>query len=205
MTCYSLEKLLEFHQELCAEKEARAIREHLGRCRRCQQESTWLQTVISLMATDDSVEPPAEVVQRALDLFAHYGPSPQPGRLERIIAALVFDTATQPGLVGVRSLGMTTRQCLYRWEGYDIDLAVEPATDRVMLTGQILGPSDSFQEVSGVPVQLRKAEDVIAETVTNALGEFTFEGVAVGVYELKVELQGKEVWISPLDLKALTE
>lgn len=207
MTCYSLEKLLRFHQELCAEEEARAIRNHLGRCPRCQQELRWLQTVIPLMVTDDSVDPPPWVVQRAIDLFAQYGPSPQPSVLERIIAALVFDTAAQPGVVGVRSLGVATRQCLYRWEGYDIDLAIEPATgtDRVTLTGQILGPSDSFHEVSGVPVQLRQGAEVVAETVTNHLGEFTFERVAIGVYELKVKVEGKEVWITPLDVTACTD
>lgn len=207
MTCYSLEKLLQFYQKVCADQQARAIRNHLGRCRRCQRELKWLETVIPLMATDDSVDPPSWVVQRAVDLFARYGPSPRPGVMSRIVAALVFDTAAQPGLVGVRSLGVATRQCLYRWEGYDIDLSFEPAngTDRVTLTGQILGPSESFHEVAGVPVQLRRGEDVVAQTVTNHLGEFTFERIAVGVYELKVELQGKEAWITPLEVKALTD
>jgi len=207
MKCCGLEKLLQFHRGMCTDREARSIADHLHRCHRCQQNMKWLDTVLRLAAQDDSADPPPWVVQRAIDLFAQHGPSPMPSLLSRIVAALVFDSAAQPGLVGVRSLGVATRKCLYRWEGYDIDLSFEPAngSDRVTVTGQILGPSETFRDVSGVSVQLRKGEEVIAETATNHLGEFTFERIAVGVYELKMTLQGKEAWITPLEVKAVTE
>jgi hypothetical protein len=204
MRCIGIEKLLEMSRGQTSQTEAMKMNQHLAGCTRCQGNLDWISTVARLAAADDAVDPPRWVVRQVVALFEEYHPVREPGRLRKLVASLVFDTFAQPQLSGVRSTGLATRQCLYRYSDYDVDLSFEPVngSDRVNLSGQVLGPSEDFENVGGAKVELMQAAGVVHETVTNHLGEFTFDQVAKGVYELTIQLSDGEVRITQLEVKA---
>jgi len=207
MRCITFEKLLAFSNKECSPAEATRIRNHLAGCAACQQNVHWLELVVTVAATDGAVDPPTWLVQQALELFKLHRPEPKKGLLQKLVASLVFDTLTQPGWAGVRALGLATRQCLYRCAGYDLDLSFEPAESptQVNVNGQLLGPSENFEEVANASVQLMRGGEVVLETMTNRLGEFTIDQVQKGVYGLRIQLPEKEIGITELDVRAAEE
>jgi hypothetical protein len=217
MRCVEIGQLLDLAKNRVDAAVAETIRGHLADgCSRCQNNWAWVEKVIRLAASDDSVEPPRWVVNRAISLFEERGPKHQPGFVEKLVASLVFDTLAQPQMAGARRAGLATRQCLYRAGAFDIDLSFEAgqSSDTIDLTGQVLrkeGASDEishlFDDVGHVQVcllqQVREAVWITIQTAsTNHLGEFNFEGVRRGAYDLKISLTNREVWVPGLDVKA---
>jgi hypothetical protein len=88
-----------------------------------------------------------------------------------------------------------------------VDLSFEPVngSDRVNVSGQVLGPSEDFESVSGIMVRLIQGTNAMHETVTNHLGEFTFDRVSKGMYDLTIQLSDGEVRITQLEVKASKE
>jgi len=192
---------------------AESIRAHLASgCARCQGNLAWVEKIVRLAATDETTEPPRWVLNRAIQLFEQMGPKRQPGFLEKIMASLVFDTLAQPQMAGVRRAGPETRQCLYRAGDFDVDLSVElgQAPDTVTITGQVLraeGASQdvghSLAEVGHRQASLLQQTETIQTTVTDHLGEFSFEAVLQGVYDVRITLADHEVWIPGLEIGAV--
>src|SRR3954468_10615896 len=50
-------------------EEQTMVDEHISSCDACAANRVWLEHVIELMRTDTSIDPPAHVVARAVDLF----------------------------------------------------------------------------------------------------------------------------------------
>jgi hypothetical protein len=207
MRCIGFEKLLEMSGGQTSSAEAMKMNQHLAGCVRCQGNLDWITTVARLAAADEAVDPPTWVVRQAVALFEQVRPGREPGVLRKLVASLVFDTFAQPQLAGVRSTGLATRQCLYRYSEYDVDLSFEPVngSDRVNVSGQVLGPSEDFESVSGIMVRLIQGTNAMHETVTNHLGEFTFDRVSKGMYDLTIQLSDGEVRITQLEVKASKE
>lgn len=210
MGCIGIEQLLDFVTNRTEAAMAESIHTHLvSGCSRCQNNLAWVEKVVRLAATDDSVEPPQWVLNQALYLFEQMGPQRQPGFLERVMASLVFDTLAQPQMAGVRKAGLATRQCLYRVGDFDVDLSFEPgqAPDTVDITGQVLRAESASQEemalqqVDHRQASLLQQTETIHTTSTDHLGEFIFEGVKPGVYDLKITLADRELWIPELEVK----
>jgi len=204
MKCVRTEQLLDFTQGRAEAATAERIREHLdGGCRRCQGNLDWLHKIVRLAATDESVEPPAWVFNRAVRLFNEHGPHRTPSFLERLVASLTFDSLAQVQLAGARQSGQATRQCLYQAGEWDVDLSFEVGEESefINITGQVLASRGEVSQVAGLPVQLIQAGQTLASTVTDRLGEFAFDRVAGGEYDLKIDLPNYEVWIEHVDVK----
>jgi hypothetical protein len=144
--------------------------------------------------------PPSHVLQRAFDVWRPR-PAPSPGLLQRLVAALRFDSASTPALAhGVRSAGAAPRQLLYSAEGHDIDLRIEPRPDgSATLRGQVLGPSiagHAALQRSGV------AGPWQAESALDDLGEFGFDPVPPGEYSLALELGAVCIDLPPIAVGA---
>ncbi|MBI3949176.1 MAG: hypothetical protein HY314_01795 [Acidobacteria bacterium] len=204
MRCVQIEQLLDFTQDRAEPVERDLIQAHLASgCTRCQGNLAWIQKIVWLTATDDSVEPPKWVLDRAVRLFQIYGPQRKPGLLQRITASLVFDSLTQPQLVGVRQTGQAARQSLYRAGEWDVDLSFEPGEgpETIDIAGQVLKGEGQIGEVAGIPVHLIQGEEILASTVADQLGEFTFDCVASGTYSLRIDLRDQSLWIGHMDVK----
>ena len=114
--------------------------------------------------------------------------------LNQIAAVLSFDSWATPGLAqGMRSMRSPTRQLLYSAQGRDIDLRIAPSGDGFALAGQVLGPDDS-----GAIALHRRG--VVHEAQLDGLGEFRFDGVAPGDYQLTLRLGADEIVLPTVEV-----
>jgi hypothetical protein len=123
-----------------------------------------------------------------------------PGLLQRVMAALAFDSAAAPALAqGVRSGGPASRQLLFTAQGHDVDLritaAVPGAGDWWLLAGQVLGPQSQGQ------VSLADATGaVVTQCALSDMGEFRLAAVSRGRYTLNIRLGTVEVVLPELSV-----
>ncbi len=204
MGCVDMEQLLDTAQGRAEPLVADRVHTHLASgCARCQGNWDWIQRIVNVTATDDSVEPPQWVLNRAVRLFESHGPQHKPSVWQRIAASLVFDSLIQPQPVAIRQTTQAARQCLYRAGEWDVDLSFEAGEDpeTVNITGQILKGEGLAQEVVGIPVHLIQGGQTVASTAANRLGEFTFDHIAPGAYSLSIQLTDEHLWIEHLEVK----
>lgn len=154
---------------------------------------TWLQRVIGLMRTDTGFDAPASVRRRAAQLFIDRTPISGPPTRRPIVAALRFDSRTQPMAFGMRSGAASTRQMLFNAGERDIDLRVSANGERFVVAGQILGPEEPGTVVL-------RGDAASAEARLNELAEFMLPPVPAGNYKLVLVLESAEIAIDELDV-----
>jgi hypothetical protein len=123
--------------------------------------------------------------------------------LRRLAATLTFDSGLQPAAAGMRGADVQepARQLIYSVEIADIALNIQPRqqSQNVDLIGQILpksdAPADSFS------VELTQSGMAIGSAAADDLGEFSFENLAPGEYELGLRSQHVDVRIAPVELR----
>jgi hypothetical protein len=146
------------------------------------------------------VDAPEHVVRRALGVFPPPRPAPRPAVLERLVAALSFDSAAgTPLALGVRGAAAEARQLVFTAEGRDIDLRLVPVGEAgdtdFEVSGQVLGPDTAGTIVLEGGGTTRTVQ-------LNELSEFSFGAVPVGDYTLTMQLQGAVVVVPALHLAA---
>ena len=186
----SVESLINYMDGKALAEDVQTVESHVSTCAECTELKQELQVLAVQLREDSSYEPPAELVQWGISLFQ---PLLQPaatvsGKLRKIIAALVFDTYDEPLLAGVRRVGAPPRQLLFRAGGVDVDVKIESmeANDRITLVGQVLSNTAKFFD--NTPVKLESHGIVRYQTITNLVGEFTFDEVPKDTYHLSVDL-----------------
>jgi hypothetical protein len=193
MAHLSIENLVEYIDKRISESMKAEVESHLADCTKCFQEKEELQGLVLQLQQDASFEPPADLVQWGVSLFQPIlKPSPA-GKLRRIIASLIYDTYDQPMLAGVRRVGVPPRQLLFRAGDVDVDVKIEAmeANDRITLVGQVLSSTAKFFD--NTSVKLESQGSVRYQTLTNPVGEFTFDEVPKDTYHLSVDLPEGEI------------
>ncbi len=170
-------------------------------CKKCQRVAELWRSVVQAAANEAFYEPDSSALRIAKSLAAGL-PAAEQKSLAHVIAELVFDTARQPLLAGVRNVTATPRQLMYRAAEHTIDLRVErqAGSDRMTLVGQIL--SESGQSVRNIPVTILSGIGPLASGTTNAYGEFHLEFEGGLRVQLSVSLHGVMNIFVPLDALA---
>lgn len=110
----------------------------------------------------------------------HRSAAERPGFLQRMMAALTFDSVQQPMPEGLRSSDKAQlRQLVYSVDAVDIVLNIQPRSedDGFDLLGQILPKRADF-DLTTSSIQLRqKSGDTIID-VPDELGEFSFQALS---------------------------
>jgi hypothetical protein len=165
-----------------------AVESHLSECNDCVELKDELGLLVLRLQEDTTFEPPAELVQWGVSLFQPLLQPSTGGKLRKLIAALVFDTFDQPLLACVRRVGAPPRQLLFRAGDVDVDVKIESmeANDRITLVGQVLSTTAKFFD--NTPVKLESHGIVRYRTMTNLVGEFSFDEVPKDTYHLSVDL-----------------
>jgi hypothetical protein len=189
----SNEILLDYVEGKVSQDSRLSVERHLSECSDCLQTRDSLLNLVLQLQEDSSFEPPAGLVQWGLNLFQ---PMLQPavgGKLKKIIASLVFDNYDQPMLAGVRRVGAPARQLLFRAGDVDVDVKIEAmeATNRISLVGQVLSNTEKFFD--NASVKLESQGIVRYRTLTNVVGEFSFDEVPQDTYHLSVDLPEGEI------------
>ena len=114
-----------------------------------------------------------------------------------IVPMLVYDTAAQPLMPGVRAVVQRARRLLYSANDAELVLQMSPerTPDRLRLMGQLL---DGGEPVAGAVVRVVGSE-ARAET-TDDEGEFRMGELSARAYELTVELADESWAMVPITL-----
>ncbi|HEX4425382.1 MAG TPA: hypothetical protein VH079_08270 [Terriglobales bacterium] len=91
-----------------------------------------------------------------------------------VVAKLVFDSFKDSPSVATRAAGSGTRQLLYQYGNFSIDMQLQPKprSNRMLLMGQVLDSEKPVEGLGAIPVTLLDQESAISETTTNRFGEF---------------------------------
>lgn len=168
------------------------VSEHLSGCAQCSSELQKLRQTIGLMRSDTTDDAPARVVENARSFFRSRAVKPEPSLVQRVMAALAFDSLTEAPAFGLRSQSGGGRQLIYSTETADIELRVSPENE---IAGQILGATNCENR----DVNL-ESESFSASAKLNELCEFSFGSVPAGTYKLSVHLPGLLVETPQLEL-----
>ncbi|RMG50781.1 MAG: hypothetical protein D6723_11750 [Acidobacteria bacterium] len=90
--------------------------------------------------------------------------------------------------MGFRSTGPTSRHLLYRTELFDIDVHIDRAREErcVDIIGQVMPREIESTAPMEAAVQLLIGSRPILQTRMNEYGEFIFDDVGEGTYDLRV-------------------
>jgi hypothetical protein len=200
MTCPGFERLIDYLDGKLTKEEGERVEAHLSTgCTSCAEARDWYVNVRRIAESDDSLEPPAWVLKRAVRIFEAKRRPRLAERIGQVVASLVFDSLARPALSGVRSTETTNRQLLYRANDYSIDLQIAPSDAGADLIGQVLREGEAaFESVSNLHLRLTGENSYTA--TTDAMGEFVIRGVEHGVYDLLVELGSNSLIIPGLPL-----
>lgn len=164
----------------------------------------WLRAFRQVSAKTTLAAPPPETRDLLRQRFAEYAQAKRPaGMLRRLTATLTFDSSLQPATAGLRSAGTqaSQRQLIYAAEIADValNLQLRQYNQHFDLAGQIL-PKQAIAP-AGFAVELVRDAQPIGTTTADELGEFAFEDLAPGMYELGLRNEQFDLVIAPLELR----
>ena len=148
------------------------MQEHLETgCDKCAEMAAEMNKLAAMSKREPLYAPPQGTVRAAKAFMSAQRLAASP-RAERHILQVLFDSATQPLLAGVRG-AMAGRQLLYQKDNCCIDIRLEAkAGKRVEMVGQVLDSGAIGRGLDQIPVSLQKDEKIFAHTLTNHFGEF---------------------------------
>ena len=203
MDCPEFERLIDYLDGLLDAASTEVIAAHLASgCRDCASVRDWYESVISIAASDDTMEPPPWVLKRAIRIFENMRPQASlPARIRQLAASLVFDSLARPSMAGARLMEPDDHQLLYRAGDYHIDLQIAQIADECFdLKGQILKEGEyAFESVADLQLALIRNDETIRST-TNEIGEFSFPSVEGGFYEMCIETGEITITIAALNI-----
>ena len=199
MTHLTYETLVNYLEERLSVEERRSVDAHLAStCEACGRHLALLRKVFDTVNSDHTTPPPASVLKRAIDIPLTNPKSPQPGTLQRLIAALSFDSHLQLSSALTRGASRE-RQMLFSAENMDIDLKITPARGNHDLLGQVMGEQAGNVASAFVSLQSNSGQ-ILRATETDSLGQFAFREISSGVYDLIFDLQTQEIAVNGLEV-----
>lgn len=186
---------------------SRDIESHLASgCKNCILTLALWKQVSDIAAAETSYGPPESAVRMVKMEFAARQLRDQ---AEIVDANVVFDTFSRAMAFGIRSSTAAPRQMVYEADGHTVDLRIDrqPYSNRVQLTGQVLGSERLGTLLGRFPVMVCTDRGILlAESTTNALGEFQLQFEAQDQLKLSIWVTSKKlIRIALASLQAKTE
>lgn len=168
----------------------------------------WLRTFAKVSQEVILLAPPAWVRESSTNRFEAYARSKRnraPGSRKRFLARLISDSGLQQATAGVRTAGASElgRQLVYGTDVLDIALDILPHDEnRLELEGQVF-PNGEDAAPDSFAVRLVQGETEFGTTVTDDFGEFAFEAIPPGVYEMLLSTDHYDIMVAaPIALEA---
>ena len=168
---------------------------HLSACSSCSRQLQTMQQTIGLMKSDSAENAPAELVEYAKNIFSGPAVNRKASRLERLVAAVTFDSLTAAPAFGLRSATNAGRQLVYSTDTADIEVRVVPENEDWTVAGQILGSNCESGDVK------LEGDDFSVAAELNELCEFSFRSVPGGAYKIVVRLADSIIETPQLELR----
>jgi len=176
MEHFSIEGWVDFVRQIDGAEHGVEMQRHLDQeCLDCSKAFETWGSVMRLAKSEKAYEPPSWAVQAVNASFSVRKAIPsRQGPLE--LAKLLFDSALQPAMAGVRGTASIVRQLLYKSGSVCIDMRMQPkpGSDSMVLIGQLMDSAKPDQGMGGVPVSLLCKGDTVSMGTTNDVGEFDF-------------------------------
>ena len=178
---------------------------HLSECESCERTAV---TFGQLATMQEPPEPSEGAVQRAIGVFRHPHPAAakqsEPATLR---PRMLYDTFLVAAPAGTRRAGRESRRQLFEAGEYflDLDCALQPgaaAPPQLVLVGQLVDREDPSRPLPEFLVRLEGRDGPMAQTESNALGEFELVGEARRASRLAIPLGEVEI---ELDLPKLEQ
>jgi hypothetical protein len=168
-------------------------------CSRCAAASSFWRSVMDVVQTEPGYAPPDAALRQARASFALARPRGVVARAAEQVA-LVFDSFRQPMAAGVRALGPSPRQMLYKAGPIAVRLRIEAGTgsERMTVVGQILDDVDPGRAMRDLAVLVLHGTQTVDRTLTNHLGEFQLEPEPADDLRLSVGMPGRDPLTVPL-------
>lgn len=194
----NFEKLVDWVEGRLSNTEAEQVSEQIAADKALQADVDWIRTFHKVSDQTVWEAPPVEVRGYLSNRFAAYAAQNRPPTLwERLVATLKYDSQLQLATAGFRSAASPTeRQLVYQTDRADVALTIQqhPPDELFSIMGHILPivtPTPNLYSV-----QLLQGAFERGFTATDEIGEFVFEGLPKGVYELAIHHDQYEMVIS---------
>jgi len=200
MSHFKLEEWADFVRGVAREEQKKEMQNHLDNgCKGCAKLFATWKRVHEAGRREASYQPPESVVRSVKGAGVIHGLG-KGWPVRSPIAELLFDSMSTPVAAGVRSTAVSLRQLLYGVGEYRLDLRIEPQenSDKVALIGQVLNSAHPDQPIGVTSVVLKRGKKVLAESMTNQLGEFQLECELKGSLQLQAGLPHGQVVKVPL-------
>ena len=196
---YSTEELVDFVTLQATAEESARIRQHLDAgCRKCSAgQNLWSRVLRT--ASRETLLPPASAIQHVRQAFAIVAETRRPERAA-LMPRLVFDSAWQPAMAGVRSGADTPQRVLYKTRSISIEMHLEPVprSERVNIAGQVTF-AEQAEMLPPIAVLLSGRKGKLASTSTNDFGEFNLAFVPEDGLRISFAMADSEELLVPLD------
>jgi len=173
---FSIGRWIDFVRQLDSVEHRALMQQHLDSgCIECTKASDTWRNLMQVRIREKSYEPPVWAVLAVKAGFVARKATPfRQGTVE--LAKLLFDSALQPALAGVRGTASIARQLLYKSGSMCIDMRMQPkpGSDSMVLIGQLLDSATPNQGMRGISVSLLCNGDTVSRGRTNDVGEFDF-------------------------------
>ena len=191
MRHYGIDEWVDFARGLMAEAEEAEMRGHLSTgCPECQGMARFCSSFSGLCREMADHTVPEWVVRNALAICPMRKPRTS-RRALRLPMELIYDSMLAPAPAGLRSTWHRGWQALYRNGDCSVDVRVEPEMHslRAAVIGQISNHAVPKNCMEGLLVYVKQGRLVVAETRSNAFGEFQMEYEQRGRLQLCVDLE----------------
>jgi hypothetical protein len=186
-------QLVDLVEGRASDDEQKRARAHTSSCGRCAAELVWLEQVIDLMRTDETVDAPPEAIARAVGLF-HSRKAPDRASIRQLLRAILRFDSTRASLApALRSRVPLERQLIFEAEGFNLDLRVRPDGPMWLIFGQVFGAAGRGLVQLNGPTGTTQAD-------LNDLSEFRLPLVPAGSYNLTLRLESVDVEIAGLEI-----
>ncbi|MGH3086094.1 MAG: anti-sigma factor family protein [Rubrobacteraceae bacterium] len=195
------EEILDWIEGKLPPERAQAVARHVATDEAARAEADWLRAFSK--TSEDVVlhSPPPRVHEGLEHLFDAFAEKRrEPGLLRRFIASLSFEGGMQPAF-GVRSVGSNEaqRHFVYSTELADVSFSVRPRRGGGLdVLGQVLPNGE--EEPGDFGVQIIRDIGFSDLTYADDLGEFIFEHLQEGTYEMVLTTERYEILIPPFEL-----
>jgi len=210
----SFERLADWVEGRLSGEEAAVVEERVARAgEETWAKVEWLRAFARASAETTFASPPDEVRDFLYRSFAARAGETRdrepdrPGFLERIVATLSFDSGLHGAAAGTRTAGAggEQRQLAFTTEPAEIvlDVMPRPGGRSLDLGGQVFPAGDEGPEgfaVEAFDVKLLRDGEEVGAATTDDLGEFAFEDIPYGAYELLLDTGRFEVLVPRFEL-----
>jgi hypothetical protein len=190
---FSEEIWVDFVRGAMAAGPAKELDRHLAsNCPECSSDLKFWQRIVTFVAEDRHCTPPDYLVHLVKTEFTFRQAEEEESPM---IAAMVFDTATQLSPVGLRSGPGSTRQVVYEAEGLTVDMRFECNRHRNLISasGQVLDKEAPLSWLGNAAIVLWTSQGrMVTRTETNNCGEFQLEFPPQDQLRLSVITEGRK-------------